>query len=218
MDWLKLLIETALKGKLVEGTKQEDIISAIVEGAKKDIGKTYVPKEEFNSKNEELKSTKTKMDEMQKKVEDLSKSGDEVVKLKTDLEKVNTDFTSFKTDAEKRETNRQKVVAIEKSLRDAKASDDAIDLLTSQFDVEKIILDSKGNIVDWDNHLKPVKESRKTLFGEVKSSGTPPANPKGEPAKATKQQLIDQYNAAEKRKDMQAMFNLQTQIKQIKEE
>jgi hypothetical protein len=39
-------------------------------------------------------------------------------------------------------------------------------------------LDNKGNIVDWDDHLKPVKESRKTLFGEVKQTGTNPPNPK----------------------------------------
>jgi len=219
MEWLKQLIEAALKGKVSDEGKLGELIAGVLESVKKEIGKHFIPKEEFNSKNEDLKDTKKKMDDLQKQVDDLSKSGNDAVKFKEDLEKVNKEFTAYKETAEKRETNRQKTASIERSLREAKASTDAIDLLTSQFDLDKIILDSKGNIVDWDNHLKPIKESRKTLFGEVKNeTGKPPAGGgSGSGGTVTKQQLIDKYNEAEKARNVMQMVQLQAQIKNFKE-
>jgi hypothetical protein len=216
MEWLKKLIEDALKGKVKDDAKVD--VDSIINSAKKEIGKQFVPKDDFNSKNEELKSTKSKMDDLQKQVDDLSKAGGDAAKMKEQLDKVNQDFADYKKDTEKRETNRKKQAAIETGLRAAKASDDAIDLLTSQFDLDKITLDNKGNIVDWDDHLKPVKESRKTLFGEVQTGGGKPPKPGGNGSNTTRAQLIEQYNEAEKKKDIVGMQNLQFQLKQIKEE
>ncbi|MDD4985904.1 MAG: phage scaffolding protein [Dehalococcoidales bacterium] len=217
MEWLKQLIENALKGKLKDDAKVD--IDKLVEDAKKDLGKEFVPKSDFNSKNDELKSTKAKMDELQKQVDDLSKAGGDATKIKEQLDKVSQEFETYKKDTEKREVNRKKQAAIELGLRSAKASDDAIDLLTSQFDLDKITLDNKGNIVDWEDHLKPVKELRKSLFAEVKTdSGGKPITVKPTGGKAAKAQLIEQYNEAEKNKDIVAMMNLQHQIKQMNEE
>jgi vacuolar-type H+-ATPase subunit I/STV1 len=216
MEWLKKLIEDALKGKVKDDAKVD--VDSMVDSAKKEIGKQFVPKDDFNSKNEELKSTKTKMEDLQKQVEKLSESGGDVEKLKGEMDKIKSEYEDFKKDTEKRETNRKKQAAIETGLRAAKASDDAIDLLTSQFDLDKITLDNKGNIVDWDDHLKPVKESRKTLFGVTETGGGKPPNPGGNGSNTTRAQLIEQYNEAEKKKDIVGMQNLQFQIKQIKEE
>ena len=179
MEWLKQLIEKALKSKVKDDVKVDELVSGIVENSKKEIGKSFVAKDDFNSKNDELKQTKTKMDDLQKKVDELSKSGGDAAKIKEDLDKVNQEFADYKKNTEKRESNRKKITAIEKGLRDAKASEDAVDLLTGQFEIDKITLDNKGNIVNWDDHLKGVKESRKSLFGEVKPQGDKPPNPGG---------------------------------------
>lgn len=219
MEWLKQLLMTALKGK-VDEAKFDEAVNTLVDSTKKEMGKHMIPKEEFNSKNDELKSTKAEMDKLQKQIEDLSKSGEEKEKLQTKLTELDTQFKAYKADAEKRETNSKKAAAIEKGLRAANASQDALDLLIGQFDLEKITLDSKGNIVDWDDHLKPVKETRKTLFAETKTKGNPPANPpqNGGGGNATKQQLIDKYNEAEKRRDVASMIAIDRQIKEFKEE
>lgn len=220
MEWLKQLIEAALKGKVSDETKIGEYVNGLIDSIKKELGKHFVPKDDFNDKNNELKETKAKMDELQKKVEELGKSGEDVAKMKSELEKVNTEFATYKQENEKRENNRKKASAIEKGLKSAKASDDAIDLLISQFDLDKITLDNKGNIVDWEDHLKPVKESRKTLFGEVKTeTGKPNNGGKGGGGSetVTKQQLIDKYNEAEKARNVALMMQLQHQIKNLKE-
>lgn len=178
MEWLKQLIENALKDKVKDGIKVDEIVSGLVEGTKKEMGKHFVPKEEFNSKNEELKTTKTKMDELQTKVETLSNSGEEVSKIKEQLTAATAELVTFKTETEKREANRKKVATIEKGLREAKAAEDAIDLLTSQFDLDKLTLDDKGAIVNWDTHLTSIKETRKSLFGQTTFVGGAP-NPNG---------------------------------------
>ena len=219
MKWLKQLIENALKGKLSENVKIEEVADTITESAQKEIGKTFVPKEEFNSKNEELKASKSKLDEMQKQVSELSKTAEISEELKKKLEDTEKEFEGFKSETQKREDERKKVGAIERGLRAANAADDAIDLLIGQFELDKISLDKKGNIVDWDDHLKPVQESRKTLFGTTTTTGDKPPNPQDKGgAKTTKAQLIELYNKAEEKKDVATMLSLQSQIKQIKEE
>lgn len=217
MDWLIAIFEKLTKGKLTEGTKADEMAAEMVSEVKKELGKYFIPKEEFNAKNDELKAAKAKLDELNKTVGDLSKSGEDVAKIQADLEKTRGELETFKLETDKREANRKKVAVIEKNLREAKASEDAIDLLTGQFNLDEVKLDAKGNVVDWDEHFKPIKEARKTLFGTVTRSTGEPANPATAGIKPTKKALIDQYNEAEKRKDVAAMISLQTQIKNIKE-
>ena len=137
---------------------------------------SYIPKSKFDEKNEELKSTKAKMDELQKSVEGLDTYTKENEELKSKVEALKTEYEQFKSEADTRVQSIQKKQAIERGLNKANANPDTIDLLINQFDLESIQLDSKGEIVDWDNHVQPIKESRKSLFGEVKITGDKPTS------------------------------------------
>lgn len=170
MEWLKEILNNE---ELTAKQKQEAI--------QKELPKSFIPKTKYNEKVEELNATSQKMEELKGQVENLSKSSEEADKLKEQLENIKGEFDTFKAESEKRVHNVQKKQAIERGLMGANANPDTIDLLTGLFDIEKLQLDSKGNIVDWEECLKPIKESRKSLFGEVKIKGDDPHKGSGEP-------------------------------------
>jgi len=214
MEWLEQALSEALKGKL-EGDALAGAIAAAVTAIKTPMAKNMTPKAVFNETSEALKEANAKLADLNGKLEGLQKADPD--KLKADLEKAQQDLATFRAETEKRENDRKKIAAIERGLREAKAADDAVDLLVTQFDLDKIQLDSKGQVVDWSLHLEPVKAARKSAFAEVTVGGTPPANPPGGAAKTTRAQLIEAYNAAEKSKDWPTMIALQRQIKEAKE-
>lgn len=167
MEWLKAILEGDSENKLEE--------------IKKELPKNFIPKEKFNeqadklkAKEEELDTVNTKMSELSTQVENLSKSEEEKDKLKEQIEKVNSDFETFKSEADSRVANIQKRQAIERGLRDAQANPDTIDLLIEKFDLSTIELGENDTVKDWDTHLTPIKEQRKSLFGESTLSGTKP--------------------------------------------
>jgi hypothetical protein len=163
MEWLEAILE-GLDNK-----------ASLLEAIKKELPKNFIPKSEFNSKNDELKATKAKMDELQANLEKLSTSSEEAEKLKEQLTGLKNEYETFKQESEGRVVAIQKKQAIERNLVKANANPDTVDLLMSQFELEKIQLDSKGDIVDWDIHIQPIKESRKSLFGEISVTGTKPS-------------------------------------------
>lgn len=159
----------------------------------------YIPKAKFDEKNEELKVTKAKMDELQTKVEQLGSTSQEAETLKANIEALKGEYDQFKTDSEKRINDTQKKQAIERNLARANANPDTIDLLVDKFELDKLILDSKGEIVDWDVHLNPIKEQRKTLFGEVQVTGNKPQSGQNVDKLANlKQQHASATNLAQK--------------------
>ena len=164
MEWL----ETILK----DLDNKEELIGLI----KKELPKNFIPKTEFNEKNEELKSTKAKMDELQKSLEGLDSYTKENEELKSKVEALKTEYETFKSEADTRVKTIQVKQAIERNLVKANANPDTIDLLVNQFDANKLQVDSKGEIVDWDVHFTPIKDARKSLFGEVKITGEKPAS------------------------------------------
>jgi len=137
---------------------------------------SYIPKAKFDEKNEELKSTKAKMDELQESVKGLDTFTKENEDLKSKVESLKNEYENFKNDADTRVKTIQIKQAIERNLVKANANPDTIDLLVDKFDVNSLQVDSKGEIVDWDVHFNPIKEARKSLFGEVKITGDKPAS------------------------------------------
>lgn len=174
MEWLENIL-----GEL---ENKEELISKI----KKELPKQFIPKSEFNEKNEELKATKSKMEEMQKSVEGLDSYTKENEELKAKIDNLKGEYEQFKNEADTRVQAIQKKQAIERNLVKANANPDTIDLLISQFDIEKVQVDSKGEIVDWDNHFEPIKTSRKSLFGETSISGDKPVSGNNAPANTYK--------------------------------
>ena len=166
MEWLESILKD-LENK-------EELVNAI----KKELPKNFIPKDQFNEKNEELKTTKAKMEELQASVGELEKYTNENAELKSKIDSLKGEYENFKAEADTRVQTIQKKQAIERNLVKANANPDTVDLLINQFDIDKMQVDSKGDIVDWDNHFTPIKEARKSLFGEVTVTGDKPISGK----------------------------------------
>lgn len=162
MSWLKDMLKD-----YVEESKQDEFI----EKYNKEFPKHAIPKDKFNSVNDELKEYKTKQGELQQQISSLSNS-DKSKELQSELEKVQNEFKEFKGNTERRELNRNKKRAIEKGLKGANAVDDALDLLTNTFDLEEITLTEKGEVVDFESKLNKLKESKPNLFKVTETSST----------------------------------------------
>lgn len=164
MEWLKKILEE--KGLEVE--------EGLMDEVKKEIPKHFIPKNVYNEKaakvkelEGELDTTKKEFQETIDKLPTLEEKGD----LEKKLQDIKTDFEDFKSKAEERVLNVKKRQAVERGLREAEANPDAIDLLLDRFDYEKLEIGEEGNIKDWENHLNPIKESKKSLFSETKITG-----------------------------------------------
>ena len=198
MEWLKAILSNE---ELSAEQKQEAI--------QKELPKTFIPKDKYNGKVEELKNTVAKMDELKTQVESMGVSSVEAGKLKTELESITNEFETFKNDSEKRNVNMTKRQAIERGLTRDKANPAAIDLLVGLFNMDEIQLDSKNEVVDWDEIKKPIIEGRKSLFGEIKINGNKPSTGSNTPVNTRRQkydEAIKSGNTVEAIKIKQEAF------------
>jgi len=168
MDWVK---------KVFPGITDEQL-----KAFKQELPNHFIPKEQYNKKADELKAKEqdteaakeqlTANEKLLKELQDKAALTDE---YKTKLEKQQADYETFKTDSEKRLENVTKTTALEKALRKAKASDDAIDLLIKDFDLDALMV-KDGEIAD--DVLKPVMEKRPNLFVKEILDGDKPKDGK----------------------------------------
>lgn len=193
--------------KWLEEILTSEEIEDKVEAVKKELPKHFIPKDKFNEqadklkeKEEELNTTNEKMDELSSQVQNLSKSEEEKEKLKEQINNLNTEFETFKNEAENRVTNIKKKQAVERGLREANANPDTIDLLIEKFDLEQVELDDNETVKNFDKHLEPIKEQRKSLFGETQVTGDKPSTgdtPPGNNYKAMYEQAIKEGKTRE---------------------
>ncbi|WP_069286103.1 phage scaffolding protein [Aerococcus urinaeequi] len=133
---------------------------AFVKELNTEMPKNYVPKSEFNTKNDELKEA--------------NKTIDGLKKANTDNEELQKSIDDYKVKAEQAQVElaqTKKDTAIESALRDAGVTD--VDYM--RFKLGDIEVDKEGNIVDLDNKVKSLKESNPTFFGTNDKSANEPA-------------------------------------------
>jgi len=133
---------------------------AFVKELNTEMPKNYVPKSEFNSKNDELKEA--------------NKTIDGLKKANTDNEELQKSIDDYKAKAEQAQAElaqTKKDTAIESALRDAGVTD--VDYM--RFKLGEVEVDKEGNIVDLDNKVKDLKEANPTFFGtnDKPTDGTP---------------------------------------------
>ncbi len=92
MEWLKEILKDYVG---------DDKLDEVITKTNENFPKHAIPKNKFNSVNDELKEYKTKTDDLQKQISDLSNS-DKSKELQAELEKVNSEFNTFKGDENKR--------------------------------------------------------------------------------------------------------------------
>lgn len=138
---------------------------------------SLVPAEKHDSMKAEFKATQEQLNKLQADIKAFEGSESTIEELKEQLKAKGDEFEQFKSDTEKREVARNKVSALTKALVKAGAIEESVDLLVNTFDLEKVQLNNKGEIVDNEDLINPVKESRKGLFSVTKPQDDPP--PKG---------------------------------------
>ena len=163
-------------------------VAAATKELKDEQGKVFVPKADFNEKNEELKKAKTEITNRDTQLEELKK---------VDAEKLQTEITTLQqtnkdlADKHAAEIKQLKIdQAIERHLSDAKAKNTKA--VKALLDLEHVELSEDGSIKNLDSQLKTLKESDAYLFEPEKTDpklkGSQPGNPKN---KSTDDEPID---------------------------
>ncbi len=159
MDWIKTILEKHTKEdgtvELVEANKEIDA----------EFPKNAVPKTDFNSKVEELKSANETLDS-------LKKDNKDVEALQNTIKEHETTVTQLQTDlAAERKTH---------ALKEALTKEGVSDVDYMLFKLGEVETDKDGNIIELDNKVKSLKENNPSFFGSedtTKMQNTDPAAP-----------------------------------------
>lgn len=152
-----------LKNKLSELELDETKVNELVDFAKKEVPKEFIPKDKYNEKVEELTSVNEKLEQTNKQIEELKDSTDNVEEYKTKLEEIKNEYEEFKSEADNRVNNIKKQSILKDRLLSEGADQENIDLLMKDFDLSDMKLE-QDKIIGLDDYLQPVKEKRKRLF------------------------------------------------------
>lgn len=158
-------IEEILKKHINEEGKFDQ--AAAAKELKEAQGKEFVPKAEFNSKNEELKSANSTLDTLKKENKDVE-----------DLQKTITDYKSKMETLEAERVEERKTFALKEALKEAGAKD--VDYM--MYKLGEVELDKEGNVIELENKIKTLKESSPTHFntdGEQNKEGNADNNKSG---------------------------------------
>ena len=155
MDWIKMILD--------KHTKEDGTVD--VEAANKEIDaefpKNAVPKTDFNSKVEELKTANETLTALQKS--------------NKDNEELQTKISEYEAKMQQLETERaeeRKTFTIKEALTKAGVAD--VDYM--MFKLGQLETDKDGNVVDLDNKVKALQEANPTFF---KSADPAPGQPNG---------------------------------------
>ena len=151
MDWIKMILE--------KHTKEDGTVD--VEAANKEIDaefpKNAVPKTDFNSKVEELKTANETLTTLQKN--------------NKDNEELQTKISEYETKMQQLESERaeeRKTFTIKEALTKAGVAD--VDYM--MFKLGQLETDKDGNVIDLDNKVKALQEANPTFFS-TQPAGVP---------------------------------------------
>ena len=194
MEWIKNILSNA----------EEEDLDEIVERIKQEFPKHAVPKEQYNKKADkveeletELESAKEQLEQTNDQLENLKEAAEGKDELKEQLESIQSEYNEYKEKEQERINRIKKTSALEKELLTSNVPEDAVDLLISDFDLDELVLNDDGKIVNIDDHKEKVKEKRPSLFGEEKVRGNEPTDgndpePKDNPFKPDSLNLTKQ--------------------------
>jgi len=171
-----------LKAKLSELKLEDEVVNGLIEYAKAEIPKDFIPKTKYNEKVEELQTVNSKLDETNKTITELKGSNESIEEYKKKLDTLNSELTDFKEKSESRVT-RVKIESILKAgLLSSGADPENLDLLMHEYDskIDEMKLDEAGkDIIGKDDYIKPVKEKRANMFLKSKIVTPDPSKGKG---------------------------------------
>lgn len=146
--------------ELLEGIEDKE---EIIEKIKTNVAANYVPKADFNSKNEELKDVKDQLvdrDTQLKELKETAKGNEDLTKKIEELEALNE---TTKTEYEAKIATINKNMTIEKAIAKSELKPIDAELIKTLVDVEKVIINDDG-ITGLKEQLEKIKEERPFLF------------------------------------------------------
>lgn len=142
-----------------------------------DYGKNYVSKDQFNAKNEELKSVKGELTTLNSEIDNLKKSNADNAELAKQIETMKADAESRKAEYESKIAQLEIDNIVNVALSNAKAKNNvAVRALLDLTDAKV----KDGKIKGLDEQLTEVAKANPYLFGEASApKGVAPGNPGG---------------------------------------
>lgn len=169
LDWLKEILGDAYT---------EDIDKRVSER----VGKDFVPRKDFNEKNEALKTANTTIAERDKQLEDLKKSTGDAAEL---TEQIETLQAANKKQAEDHAAEMAAIKldgAVEKALSGAHARNaTAVKALLAEF-LKSAELAEDGTVKGLSDEIKKLSDGEDTAFLFGEKPGVSGANPAGKSA------------------------------------
>ena len=147
----------------------------------------------------EHKTLQDQYAESNKKIEDITNAAGESDTLKEQLKILGEEYNTFKADTTKREANFNKGTVLKELLR-KNFNPDAVDLLANTFNLDELILNEAGQIVDADSKIKTLAESKPSLKLVEVIEGMPPTD-KNNPSKVDTSKMTDEEYFAYKKKE-----------------
>lgn len=178
MDLTKILDGIGNKAELIEKINAE-------------VGREFVPRTEFNAKNDEVKKTAATLAERDTQIEQLSTATGDKDTLTKELNRLKDEN---KTAAKQYAAEMKKIrinQAIEREISGI-ANPDALDIIPGLIKTDSIIFNDDGTILGLKEQIETLKESRKSLF---KGDDKAPQFSKGQ-ATATKPGLTKEQITA----------------------
>lgn len=183
--------------KILDGIDNKE---KLIEEINLEVGKNFVPRSDFNAKNEELKQTTKELEEREKKIEALSTTEADRDSLIKTIEQLKAD----NKETAERFTEEMKELRIANAIEREVASianSDAIDLIPKLINKETLILNDDGSVLGLKEQIDNLKEQRKSLFKSEDT--TKPHFTKGQQSNAdvpmTKEQIQAIVDPVERR-------------------
>lgn len=128
----------------------------------------WIPKEKFDSKNEEADSLKTQLQERDTQLNDLQKKASNSDELSQEIQRLKDENQTKDQEYQAKLEAKEKDFQIEKALRDANARHP--DLIKREFNTDHITV-KDGKLIGFDEQMNQVKEKYSDLFEEEKPKG-----------------------------------------------
>lgn len=135
----------------------------LIEKINAEIGREFVPRAEFNAKNDELKNTVQALAERDKQLEQLSGLEGDKNALTAEINRLKNE----NKEAAKKYADEMKKIRINQAIEreiSGIANPDALDIIPGLIKTDSIILNEDGSILGLKEQVEALKESRKSLF------------------------------------------------------
>ncbi|MDY2793971.1 MAG: phage scaffolding protein [Peptostreptococcus porci] len=149
MEWLEKIL------KDVEN--KDEMIKSIKDG----IGKNFVSKEDFNTKNEEVKTLKGQLKDRDDQLGKLKDSNGDIQDLKDQIEQLQKD----NLEANEKYQSDLKDLTLTNAIKLAiagKVHDE--DLVSGLINKSNVVIDESGKVIGLDDQIKSLQESKAFLF------------------------------------------------------